>query len=95
MKSNSCFLLFTTCGHLVHEECLKDNIGRNQEYGMSYSCFLCNKKSNMRFPYSFSGFSEKTVHSLLDELQTIVSLQSDRYEEEMTEFYDERCEELP
>lgn len=49
----------------------------------------------MRFPYSFSGFSEKTVHSLLDELQTIVSLQSDRYEEEMTEFYDERCEELP
>jgi CRISPR/Cas system endoribonuclease Cas6 (RAMP superfamily) len=46
-------MLFSTCGHLIHESCLNESLQQNKKYNASYSCFLCSKISNFRIPFKF------------------------------------------
>ena len=51
LKIDRGFLLFSTCGHLIHEPCLLESLEKDKNYGTNYSCFLCKKVSNLRFPF--------------------------------------------
>ena len=42
--------IFTTCGHVIHESCLYENLPGWKEITDGFSCFLCTKKSNFMLP---------------------------------------------
>ena len=76
------YLLFTTCGHLVHESCLIENIENDDQYGTKYNCFLCKAISNMRIPKNECEFNSEKGINFYNELKTIISLQSEKFSEE-------------
>jgi hypothetical protein len=75
LRSEKEILLFTTCGHLIHEACLLQNISGNRKFGANYPCFLCKKVSNLRLPLTDREVSLRYAQELASDILTADFLQ--------------------
>ena len=66
-------LLFSTCGHKIHEECLTQSLEQDQ-YAARYPCLLCKSTSNIRLPL-LSRIKEPEAAKFFEEFMVIDQLE--------------------
>ena len=83
LKQDRGFLLFSTCGHLIHERCVTNSLHNNSQFASNYSCFFCKTVSNLRLPLQPLVPNAIQAKTVFDELLTITSIYQTNYNKKL------------